>query len=152
VSRYGMIVAGQYGEELPAFADPGVAEVALSAQRDTGLQELRKIEALAAELDYSAESLKTVERWFFENGQPASTTAGYSMSHAIGFYFGEVLCRVCGFGWVVQEFPLLKYRYEIGVQRGCLTVMLTKGRIPRAAGNKRMTSLWRECQNYAASH
>jgi len=152
VSRYGLIVAGQYGEALPAFADAGAAKMALTAQRDTGLQELRKVKALTADLDYSAESLKTVERWFLENGQPASTAAGYSMPHAIGFYFGEVLCRVGGFGWVIQEFPFLKGRYEIGVQRGGLAIMLTKGRIPSAVGNKRMASLWREYQKYAAPH
>jgi hypothetical protein len=149
VSLHGLIVAGQYGDELPAFADIGAAEVALSAQRETGLQELRKVEALTANLDYSTESLKTIERWFFENGQPVSTSDGYSMPHAIGFYFGEVLCRVGGFDWVIQEFPFLKGRYEIGVQRGLLTIMLTKGRTPQAAGNQKMASLWRECRKYA---
>ena len=118
VSRYGLIVAGQYGEELPAFADAGAAEMELTAQRDTGLQELRKVDALTADLDYSAESLKTVERWFFENGQPASTAAGYSTSHAIGFYFGEVLCRVGGFGWVIQEFPFLRGGMKLAFNEG----------------------------------
>ena len=136
MSRSGLIVAHQHGEELPAFADIRAAEAALSKERDTGLGEIRKVEALTADLDYSTESLKTVERWFFENGQPASTSSGYSISHAIGFYFGEVLCRVGGFGWVIQEYAFLKGRYEIGVQRGLLTVMLTKGRTPRRPGIK----------------
>jgi hypothetical protein len=99
-----MIVAGQYGLDLPQFSGHAEAEKTLLAQRDTGLQELHAAQDLAASLDYSAESLKTLERWFFENGQPVATPSGYSMAHAIGFYFGEVLCRTKQFQWVVLEF------------------------------------------------
>jgi hypothetical protein len=149
VTRYGMIIAGQYAHGLPEFGSHEEAEKALFAQRDTGLQELQALNGLAANLDYSPESLKTLERWFFENEQPATTASGYSMPHAIGFYFGEVLCRTLQFRWVVQELVFAKGRYEIGVQGPLLAIMLTKGRQLRAAGNKRMQSLWREYQRYS---
>ncbi len=149
MSRFGTIVAGQYAQELPAFAGHAEAEEALFAQRDIGLQEIHTQRGLAEKLDYSPESLKMLERWFFENGQPATTTAGFSMPHAIAFYYGEVLCRTGGFRWVVQEFAFAKGRYEIGVHRPLLAVMLTKGKKLQSAGNRRMQSLWREFQNYA---
>ena len=95
------------------------------------------------------ESLKPLERWYFENGQPATTASGYSMPHAIAFYFGEVLCRTWQFRWLVQEYDFSKGHYEIGVQRQLLTIMLTKGRKLQAPGNKKMQSLWREVQKYA---
>ena len=144
-----MIIAGQYAQDLPEFSGHREAEETLFAQRDTGLQELHTVNGLAGNLDYSSESLKSVERWFFENGQPAATASGYSMSHAIAFYFGEVLCRTRQFRWVVQEYIFAKGRYEIGVQRPLLAIMLTKGKQLQAAGNKRMQSLWREYQHYA---
>jgi len=149
MSRHGMIVAGQYAQDLPEFSGHRDAEEALFAQRDTGLKELHSVNGLAENLDYSSESLKFLERWFFENGQPATTASGYSIPHAIAFYFGEVLCRTRQFRWVVQEFVFAKGRYEIGVQRPLLAIMLTKGKQLQAAGNKRMQSLWREYQRYA---
>jgi hypothetical protein len=60
-----------------------------------------------------------------------------------------VLCREVNFSWVVQEYQFAKGRYEIGVQRPLLSIMLTKGRKLQLAGNKRMQSLWREFQRYA---
>ena len=144
-----MIVAGQYAHDLPTFSEHGEAEAALFAQRDMGLREIHTLSGLSSQLDYLPESLKTLERWFFENGQPAATPSGYSMPHAIGFYFGEVLCRTREFQWLVQEFVFAKGRYEVGVQRPLLAIMLTKGKELQPHGNKRMQSLWREFQRYA---
>jgi hypothetical protein len=144
-----MVAAGQYAQDLPVFSGYADAEKTLFVQRDTGLEELHTVSDLVANLDYSSESLKAVERWFFESGQPAITVAGYSVPHAIAFYFGEVLCREVNFSWVVQEYQFAKGRYEIGVQRPLLSIMLTKGRKLQLAGNKRMQSLWREFQRYA---
>lgn len=144
-----MIIAGQYAQDLPEFSGHREAEEILFAQRDAGLQEIHTLNGLTGTLDYTPESLKALERWFFENGQPTATASGYSMSHAIAFYFGEVLCRTQKFIWVVQEYVFAKERYEIGVQRPLLAIMLTKGKQLRAAGNKRMQSLWQEYQRYA---
>ena len=149
MSHNGMIVAGQYAQDLPAFSDHAVAEKQLFAQRDNGLREIHTLSDLTSSLDYSPESLKALECWFFENGQPNTTASGYSMAHAIAFYYGEVLCRTRNFVWIVQEFSFAKGRYEIGVKRELLTIMLTKGKKMRTEGNKRMQSLWREFQQYA---
>jgi hypothetical protein len=150
MSQYGMLVAGQFAQGLPEFSEQATATEALLAWRDRGLQELYLLSGLAPSLDYSPESLKSLESWFFQNGQPAATESGFSIPHAIAFYVGEVLCRSRQFQWVIQEFPFSKGRYEIGVTRQGLTIMLTKGKHLQLAGNKRMQSLWREYQRYAS--
>jgi hypothetical protein len=149
MSRQGMVVAKQYGTELPAFSNPSEAEDVLFAQRDATLGAFaREIHTLA--LDYSPESLKTLEKWYVENGSPEVGSGGYSLPHAIGFYFGEVLCRSAGFEWFVSEFAFERGRYEIGVRRRLVSIMLTKGKRPSIKGNKRMQILWREYGTYAA--
>ena len=149
VSRQGMIVAGQYANELPAFPSLAEAEKVLFAQRDAGLREMLSAVGGLVELDYSPESLKHLERWYFEHGSPETTTSGYSVAHAVAFYFGEVLCWHAGFTWVVQEFAFAKGRFELGVRRPALGIMLTKGKRLQRANNKRMQSLWREFSTYA---
>jgi len=152
MSRQGMIIAGQYASELPAFANIKEAERVLYDLRDAGIRALQDYDALARTLDYSVESLKTLEQWFFENGQPASANNDYSMSHAIGFYFGEVLCRHAEFEWTVNEFAYSRGHYEIGVKRGPLSIMLTKGKDLKPAGNKKMRSLFRDFTKYSNTH
>ena len=68
MSRQGMIIAGQYASELPAFANIKDAERVLYDLRDAGIRALQDNDNLAGTLDYSVESLKTLEQWFFENG------------------------------------------------------------------------------------
>jgi hypothetical protein len=67
----------------------------------------------------------------------------------MAFYLGEVLCRHAGFSWVVQEFAFEHGRYEVGVKRSLATIMLTRGRSPKASNNKRMQSIWSEYLRYA---
>jgi len=93
MSQYGMLVACQFAQDLPEFPEQSDAKEALLAWRDKGLQELSLLSGLAALLDYSPESLKSLESWFFENGQPAATESGYAIAHAVAFYLGEVFCR-----------------------------------------------------------
>ena len=149
MSHRGIIAAKQYADDLPVFDNFEVAhECLMSAQRET-LNALLQEHGVELNLDFSVESLKRLEKWFLESGSPEAGCNGYSIPHAIGFYFGEILCRRSGFGWVVEEFPFQRGRFEIGVKRPLLTIMLTKGKRPGIAGNKRMQSLWRECSGYA---
>lgn len=144
-----MIAAKQYAEDLPAFDSlEDAREHLMSAQRETLGAFLRE-QGAKLELDFSLESLRRLEKWFLEAGSPEAGECGYSVPHAIGFYFGEILCRTSGFSWVVEEFPFQRGRYGIGVKRPLLSIMLTKGKRPVIAGNKRMQSLWRECSGYA---
>jgi hypothetical protein len=148
MSRHGRIIAEQYGSDLPVFENVNEAEEVLLELRTSGLRALEEIEELSGKIDYTPESLKLLERWYFANGKPAATKTGYSMPHAIGFYFGEILNRNSGFSWVVNEFAFKKRRYEVGVQRGRVSIMLTKGKKLQEAGNAQMQSLFREWKKY----
>lgn len=149
MSRSGMVIANQYAHDLPKFLNHSEAVKVLLSQRDMGLEEIHTIAEIGEALDFSLNSLKLLEKWFFETGRPAATPSGYSMQHAIGFYFGEVLCRSAKFSWVVQEYAFEKSCYEIGVQRFPLTIMLTKGKVLSTAGNKLMQCLFRDAKRYS---
>jgi hypothetical protein len=149
MSQHRMKVAWQFGEELPAFSSLSEAEKILIQLKDSTLEAFLAEEGLSLDLDYSPESLKPIEKWYFEAGCPKVGGGNYSVSHAIGFYFGEVLCRSAGFSWIVEEFAFIKGRFEVGVNRRLVTIMLTKGKTPRVEGNKRLQSLWREYEKYA---
>jgi hypothetical protein len=148
MSRYGLNVARQHAAGLAAFDSLEEAERLLYEQRDAGLRELQDIQQLQGVLDYSPESLKSLEQWFFETGQPATTITGYSISRAVGFYLGEVFCRYGDFNWIVRENPFGKGTYEVGVTCGLMTLMLTQGRPLTLKGNKLRLSLWREFTRY----
>jgi hypothetical protein len=144
-----MIAAISYGKELPTFTDVPEATVALGAYRDMCLSALQS-DVAQDRLDYSPESLDRLERWFFEAKEPSMLPSGLPVASAIGFYLGETLCKNCGFRWTVEPFAFGQDRYEIGVTRPLMTIMLTFGIRPQAKGNKRMQSLRRTLKQYAS--
>jgi hypothetical protein len=148
MSRQGLVVARQQAALLPAFGSLEEARDALYRGRDTVLGKLEGVEELRGSLDYSPESLKSIERWFFEAGKP-STIGGCSVLQAIAFYLGEVFCRHASFRWIVQENAFAKGKYSIGVTKGLLSIMLIGVNQLTLAGNKRMQSLWREFKKYS---
>lgn len=148
MSRSGLTVAQQFGVFLPEYSSVGEAEINLYRLRDEALQEITFQLGESLRLDFSAESLKRLERWYFENGCPQTFNSGGAVAAAVGFYFGETLCRAGQFAWMVKEFAFAKSRYEIGVSRALLSVMLTNGRALSPARNKKMQSLWREFAKY----
>ena len=164
MSRYGLELARSHADDLPIFDSQQSANQTLLEFRDLALKQFLAITALKDDLDYSCESLKIVEKWYFEAGRSCKFTeerhsiTGLKLSTplCIGFYFGETLCRVAGFQWIVSEFAFAQSHYEIGVERrsasgsGAVTIMLTRGRAPGDVGNKRMQSLFREVSRYAA--
>jgi hypothetical protein len=150
MSRQGMVIALQYGEGLPAFDSIADAKRSLFALRDQILHAFLTQHGQELTLDFSPSSLKVLERWFLEGRSTASESAFIHL--AIGFYFGEVLCRGAGFEWVVAEFAFQAGRYEVGVSQGRFSLMLSTGLHPRLApNNKRMQSLFRRYKSYVPS-
>lgn len=150
MSQYGLTVAQQFGTSLPEYSSVGEAERNLYRERDDALQEISLQLGETLRLDYSAESLKRLERWYFENGCPQNFNSGGAVAAAMGFYFGETLRRSAQFAWIVKEFAFAKGHYEIGVSRAPLSVMLTNGRPLSLVRNKKMQSLWREFGKYVS--
>jgi hypothetical protein len=141
-----MLAAKDHGAKLPSFGSLADAQSFLFAQRD---EVLRALIAERRELDYSPASLLVLEKWHIESGRPANSRDKYSFPVAIGFYFGEILCRHAGFEWIVDEYAFLPGRYEIGVRKKGLSIMLSVGKSPGNQSNKQMKSLWREYSRYA---
>lgn len=148
MSRLGLIVAGQYSVDLPRFCGIAEAKESLFASRDLALQQMLSDSDLPVQLDFSPQSLMALEHWYFSSGQPNALSSGFSVPHLIGFYFGEIFVRCANFNWVVEEFTFSKGHYEIGIQRSLITIMLTKGKLPKSIGNKRMQSLLNEFKRY----
>lgn len=148
MSRQGMTAALRYGEDLPAFSSLAEAEENLLQLKESTLDAFLAEHGSSIGLDFSPESLKSLENWYFEAGHPKAGAGNYAMPLAIGFYFGEVLCRSAGFVWTVEEYPFVRGRYEVGVRRRLAAIMLTKGKAPPAEGNARRQRMWREYKNW----
>lgn len=149
MSQQGLIAAYHHSEDLPQFASRDEATKILFSLRDATLGALVDELGTELELDYSFDSLKRLEKWFFLTGAPTEGKVGFSFALAIGFYIGELLCRNCGFRWAVDEFIFRPGFFEIGVERPLLSIMLTKGILPDARDNKRMQSLYRKAKRYS---
>ena len=149
MSRQGMIAAKLHGEELPTFTDAVVASESLTSYKDETLSTFAREVFLGVEPNFTPAGLKEVEAWYFGSSCPAVSEDGCSIPHALGFFFGEVLCRNAGFTWVVQEYAFRPGCYEIGVNKGILYIMLTKGKHPTLDRNAQKNSLFREYNRYA---
>lgn len=140
-----------HAAELPRFASIEAATESLIKRKDAVLSEIASIPELSKILDFSPESLKDLEKWYFLSGKPDKTLSGTPVELLIGFYFGEVLCRHGGYQWKVVEGSLSEDGYEIVVNKRLVTFVLNNGWTPREPefNNKRMQSLWRDFNRYA---
>ena len=81
--------------------------------------------------DYTPESLKNLERWYFElmetNGFKALGVSREDFECCMASYFCELAVRNCPEAkWEVQEFAFESGKFEIGVQRGLFHLMLNR--------------------------
>ena len=153
MSRKGMEIARTFGEQLPRFDNLSEAEPELMRVRDSLLDKLKHAAVSAGvELDESGDSLKILERWYFELIQSGGfESVGLTrdvFERGISMYLGAVIVRnIDGFNWVVQEFVFAPGRYEIGVRRRGFTMMLMRGsNLEAVPNNKRHQSLFRRFQ------
>jgi hypothetical protein len=153
MTRAGLLAAKLFGSRLPTYRDLAHAERALLSRRDELLRELVARSRLASSFrpDFTPESLKELERWYFElNDGPGVRSLGTSeetFERAMAMYLGEVLVRnVPEFEWLVTEFAFEQGRYEIGVRRPLFALMLSRQTFPARERNKRAQSMWRTYQ------
>jgi len=150
MTRAGLLAAKLFGSRLPKYRDLAHAERVLYPRRDELLQKLVATSRLAASFrpDFSPESLKELERWYFElkdgPGVGSIGTDEETLERAMAMYLGEVLVRnVPEFEWFVTEFAFERGRYEIGVRRPLFELMLSRQSFPPRERNKREQSMWR---------
>ena len=157
MTKPGLKIAGEYGKKLQAFSSHQKAESALFAQRDSLHASVVSLgqKSLKFRADFTPESLNQLESLFFDSldaqefdrlgvDQPA-------FERMIGMYFGEVYVRnVPGAEWFVAEYAFEQGKYEIGVRKGSLSLMLTNGLIPEPhERNVKQRSLLRLYKRYA---
>jgi len=148
-------IAIRYGEELPAFSCQAEAEAAWFSFRDNHLTRLLQASKKQAAFipNYQAESLKQLEKWYFELIESGSFQAlGLSRADfeiCMAMYFGETTIRSTNAHWVVKEYFLGTGKYELGVCKGSITIMLRRFKDHyREANNKRQQSLFRMYKKY----
>ena len=157
MSKAGLRAATLFGSKLRVFRGLEDAERALYAERDDLIRKLLELSRHSASFrpDYSPESLKSLEHWYFEllggGGFRSIGTDQETFEQAIAMYLGEVLVRHAPpFEWFVAEFAFESGHYEIGVRQPLYEVMLSRLVPAPRERNRREQSIWRAYRKHAA--
>jgi len=133
MSLFGLKVAKQFGEKLTSFKNQADAETVLFKRRDEKLEQLLEMAKKSGIFipDFTPESLKPLEQWYFELYESKSfskfSTTREEFEGCMAAYFGEVAIRNCPDArWAVREFAYGPGKYEIGIQKKLLYLMLSK--------------------------
>jgi hypothetical protein len=145
-----------FGKKLPSFASQTDAERELYAFRDARLQKLSQVASATEdfELTWTPESLKGIEAWYFElwenNAFEVIGSTREEFEECMAMYFGEVFVRnVSGAKWIVEEYAFESGKYEIGVQKDAIAIMLRRETDHfKTPNNKRRQALWRQYRKY----
>ncbi len=149
-----------FGQKLPAFKSQAEAEGHLFAQRDARLS---RVVALAEKsggifcADFSPSSLKGLEQWYFalweSDGFDSLGLSREEFEQCMAVYFCELAVRNCPeANWIVREYAFESGKYELGVQRGLLSLMRSRFTDHyKQPSNKRRQKIYREYQEHFAS-
>ena len=146
-----------FGNDLPAFPNLESAKCTLLSKRDNSLTRFSKYLAdqNGPSPDYSLQSLLELEKWYFSH-TPKAKLFGLikpepsNFTSDIAFYWGQVVAQnIPDSEWVVEPFPFLDGRYEIGIRKGLCTIMLNSFyKTLHNPKNKKHDSLWRTYHHY----
>jgi hypothetical protein len=158
VSRQGYEIAVQHGTKLLTFSSQEEAQQYFYNFRDKYLALLSKIIQQHSQFipDYSPESLKQLEQWYFhlyesDSFQLIGTTLEV-FEICMAMYFGETVVRNTSAHWIVEEYFLGAGKYELGVRKGSMTMMVNRfANHFREPNNKRRQSLFRRYKQYFSS-
>ncbi len=158
MTRRGLEVAFQRDKSLPSFSSRKEAERVLFQLRDDCRDAIQQLaDQSKIQLDFSPESLKSLERWYFDlrhtEGFAQLGVTQDQFERCMGFYIGFVYTENdAEFTWIVKESYLIKGSFDIGVTRGLMTVMVGHhSRTCDMKNNKRMQSIYRQYKKLAAS-
>jgi hypothetical protein len=156
MTRHGLQVALRRDKSLPSFSSQEDAERALFQLRDELRYEIQQLaDRSDVQLDFSPESLKTLERWYFDlrrtDGFAELGVSQEEFERCMGFYTSFVYTENDpNFRWSVEESPLVKGKFYIGVTKGLMTVAVSHhSRTLELKNNKRMQSIYREYKKLA---
>lgn len=157
MTRPGLKAALKYGEKLPKFKSMAEAEKYFFARKDKLLGKFeKKCEQYSFFTpDYSVESLKKLEKTYFDLYETGSfRETGLSrdeFERAMSVYFGEVVVRNNdGAKFEVREFPFAPGKYEFYISKGLLSVAIADRfrDLYQQPGNVRKNHMFREYNRY----
>ena len=157
MSRYGLRIAKLFGQTLQSFSTLAEAEKDLTVFRDDRLRKLENLSERSPSFsaDYSRQSLKTIEKWYFDLYESTAFekigTSREEFEECLAIYFGAVFVRnVPDAAWIIEEFAFEKGKFEIGVRKGLMTIMCSRFTNHfETRDNKRKESIWRMFNKYA---
>ena len=158
MSKKGLETALKYGEKLDSFEDAAQAEQYFFSNRD-------EVEAAFIDLskkgnefftaDYSADSLKGLEKWYFDlfdnNKFQALGIEKEDFEVMMGFYWSEVFIKNNdGAEWIVESYPFAKGKYELMVNKGLMSMNSQRMFVglDSMPGNKRRNFMSRTYKQY----
>jgi hypothetical protein len=155
-SRRKSEIAVRHAEKLPAFSSLEEAQHQLYTYRDKQLALLAEIAKHTTRFqpDYSPESLKQLEQWYYQLYETGSFQllglTRETFETCMAMYFGETAVRTAGAHWIVEEYFLAPGRYELGLQKESVTMMLLQHCLDhfQTPNNKRRQSLFRDYRKY----
>lgn len=157
MSRQGHAIALKHGEKLPAFASLAEAEQHYHNLRDKHLDILLEVATQYPLFhpDYSPESLKQLEQWYFRLYETGSFRAmgivRETFETCMAMYFGETAIRSARAHWIVEQYFIAPNKYELGVRKDSVTMMVSRFTDHfREPNNKKKESLFRRYKKYFA--
>ena len=159
MSKHSLNIAVKYGETLREFCDQSEAEDYYISYKDNLLNRLKAISTQAPAFfpDYTIESLKKLENWYFNlYGKQSFDKAGPTQEEfesMMSVYWGEVVIKNNEDAkWVVMEYPFSQKKYEFLVNKGLCSVSVVNKfhDLYNRQSNKRRTLLFREYNRYFA--
>ena len=157
MSKHSLNIAVKYGESLREFRDQSEAEDYYISYKDDLLNRLKAISTQASAFfpDYTIESLKKLENWYFNLYEKQSFDKAGSTQEdfesMMSVYWGEVIIKNNEDAeWVVEEYPFSQKKYEFLVSKGLCNVSVVNKfhDLYRMQSNKRRTLLFREYNRY----
>ncbi len=159
MSKYSLNIAIKYGKTLREFSDISEAENYFISYKNYLLNRLNAIstQEYAFFPDYTIESLKKLEKWYFDLYEKKSfAKVGLTQKEfesIMSVYWGEVIIKNNEDAkWVVEEYPFSQKKYELLVNKGlCNVSVIGKFRdLYNKQSNKRRNLLFREYNKYFA--
>ncbi len=159
MSKYGLKAAIKYGKKLKEFHDITEAEDYFISYKDELLKKLEAVNTQNSNFlpDYTVESLKRIEKWYFELYEKSEFhKVGLTQNEfesIMSVYFGEVVVKNNKDAkWLVEEYPFSQSKYEFLVNRGLLSISIMNmyHDLYKKQNNKRKNLLFREYNKYFA--